>query len=162
MHRRSIRHYADRPVEPEKLDYILRCALTSPSAKRQNPWEFVVVTDPAKVHELAACKTLGSNMLTTAQAAIAVVLNPNLLDTWQADGGIAAEQIMLAATEQGLGSCWCHTLDRENAESFVREKLGIPASLRVLCLIALGYRDEERQDYDLTKLLYDKIHYGKY
>ena len=44
-HRRSIRRYTAQPVEREKIDYMLRCALMSPSAKRLNPWEFVVVQD---------------------------------------------------------------------------------------------------------------------
>lgn len=161
-HRRSIRKYQAQAIEPEKIDYILRCALTSPSSKRTNPWEFVVVTDGAKIRQMSGCKTYGSQMFETAQAAIVVVLDPSLTDTWQADGAIVAEQMMLAATEQDLGSCWCQVLDREGAEEMMRTMLGIPENLRVLCVISLGYRDEERRDYDIDKLLYNKIHYGQY
>ena len=39
--RRSIRTFSSQPVEREKIDYILQCALMSPSGKRLNPWEFV-------------------------------------------------------------------------------------------------------------------------
>ena len=51
--RRSIRRYTSQPVEREKIDYMLRCALMAPSGKRLNPWEFYVVTDIAKIRALA-------------------------------------------------------------------------------------------------------------
>ena len=181
--RRSIRKYTDRPVEQEKIDYLLRCALMSPSAKRTCPWEFIVVRDEAKLRPLAGCRTYGSQMFDTATAAIIIALDPTLCDnTWMADGAIAAEHILLAAAEQGLGACWCHVYGRpaapdrvqtglqpdrvqtENegrelmAEDFVKELFCIPEKMNVLCAIALGYPDEERRPYDPEKLRYDKVH----
>ena len=100
--RRSIRKYTNQPVEQEKTDYLLRCALMSPSSKRTNPWEFVVVRDEAKLRPMASCRTYGSQMFATAMAAIVVAVDPSLSDTWMADGAIAAEHILLAAAEQGL------------------------------------------------------------
>ena len=88
--RRSIRKYTEQKVEREKLDYILRCALMSPSGKRTNPWEFYVVTDTEKLRQMAGCRTYGSGMFETAQAAIVVALDASLTDTWQSDGAIAA------------------------------------------------------------------------
>ena len=76
---------------------------------------------------------------------------------WQADAAIAAEHIQLAATEQGLGACWCHTYGRDESEAMVRRLMNIPDKYNVLCVIALGYKNEERKDYDLDKLLYNKI-----
>ena len=162
QHRRSIRHYTSQPVEREKLDYMLRCALMSPSGKRQNPWEFVVVTDVPTLRAMAPCKEYGSGMFETAMAAIVVALDSNKADTWQADGAIAAEHLLLAAEEQGLGACWCHIYGREEAEQLVRHLTGIPDNLRVLCVISVGYKDEERKNYDLGKLLYEKVHYNRY
>lgn len=158
QHRRSIRKYTNRPVEQEKIDYMLRCALMSPSAKRTCPWEFVVVKDTATLRAMAPCKEYGSGMLETAMAAIVVAVDSSLNDTWQADGAIAAEHLLLAAEEQGLGACWCHIYGREEAENLVRSLAGIPEHLSVLCVISLGYKDEERKNYDLDKLLYEKIH----
>lgn len=162
QHRRSIRKYADRTVESEKLEYILKCALMAPSGKRTNPWEFVVLTDSSQLRPLAGCRTYGSQMFETAQAAIVIALDSSLTDTWQADGAIAAEHILLAAEEQGLGACWCQIYQREGAEDLVREVAGIPESLTILCVISFGYKAEERKNYDLEKLLYTKIHYGQY
>ena len=161
--RRSIRKYTSQPIEQEKIDYLLRCALMSPSAKRTCPWEFVVVRDEAKLRQLTACKTYGSQMFDTATAGIVIVLDPSLCDnTWMADGAIAAEHILLAAAEQGLGACWCHVHEREDAPQLLRNLFDIPAEKEVLCVIALGYPDEQRQNYDLNKLKYEKIHNETY
>ena len=161
-HRRSIRKYTSTPVEPEKIDYLLRCALMAPSSKRTNPWEFIVVRDEAKLRAMSGCRTYGSQMFNTAMAGIVVVLDTSLSDTWMADGAIAAEHILLAAEEQGLGACWCQVYNREGAEELIKGLCGIPEDRTVLCVISLGYKDEERQDYDLAKLKYEKIHYETY
>ena len=42
--RSSVRKFEERPVEPEKIEKILRAAMAAPSAKNQQPWEFFVVT----------------------------------------------------------------------------------------------------------------------
>ena len=160
--RRSIRQYKAQPVEQEKIDYMLRCALMSPSSKRTNPWEFIVVRDEAKLRAMAGCRTYGSGMFKTAMAAIVVALDTSLSDAWMADGAIAAEHLLLAAEEQGLGACWCQVYQREGAEELVKSLCSIPADRTVLCVISIGYKDEERKPYDPAKLRYDKVHSEKY
>lgn len=137
---------------------MLRCALMSPSGKRRNPWEFFVVTDEATIRAMAPCKEYGSGMFETAMAAIVVAVDASITDTWQCDGAIAAEHLLLAAEEQGLGACWCHVYGREEAEQLIHRLAGVPENLTVLCVISLGYKDEERKQYDLDKLMYDKVH----
>ena len=161
-HRRSIRKYTNQPVEQEKIDYLLRCALMAPSSKRTNPWEFIVVRDEKKLRAMAGCRTYGSQMFNTAMAAIVIALDTSLSDAWMADGAIAAEHILLAAEEQGLGACWCHVYCREASEELIKGLCGIPEDKTVLCIISLGYKDEERKDYDLEKLMYTKIHNDKW
>ena len=156
--RRSIRQYTAQPVEQSKIDYLLRCALMAPSSKRTNPWEFYVLTDEAQLRPLAACRTYGSGMFATAMAAVVVAVDASLTDTWMADGAIAAEHILLSAEEQGLGACWCQVYQREGAEQLVREVAHIPDNLTILCVISLGYKNEERRPYDPAKLLYQKVH----
>ena len=161
--RRSVRKYTTQPVEQEKIDYMLRCALMAPSAKRTCPWEFVVVRDEAKLRPLAGCRTYGSQMFNTATAAIVIALDPTLCDnTWMADGAIAAQNILLAAAEQGIGACWCHVHEREGASELVKQLCEIPEPFKVLCVIALGYPDEEKQMYDTARLKYEKIHNEKF
>ena len=158
QHRRSIRKYSSRAVEESKIEYLLQCALMSPAGKRLNPWEFYLVREESVLRALSGCKTYGSQMFDTAMAGIVIAADADKSDTWMCDASIAAEHILLAAAEQGLGACWCHVFEREGSEALVKEKAGIPENLRVLCVISLGYKDEERKDYDLTKLPYQKIH----
>lgn len=158
QHRRSTRKYTDRPIEQEKIDYILRCALMAPSGKRTTPWDFVVIRDEQKLRALQSCRTHGSGMFATATAAIVVALDAGLSDTWMVDGAIAAEHILLAAEEQGIGACWCHVYAREGAEDMIRQMCAIPENRNVLCVIALGYKDEEKTPFETSKLLYNKLH----
>ena len=53
FHRVSIRKFQDKPVEPEKIEKLLRAAMAAPSAGNQQPWEFYVVTDKEKILELS-------------------------------------------------------------------------------------------------------------
>ena len=155
--RRSIRKFTDEAVEQEIIDMILQCALMSPSGKRINPWQFYVVQDRGLLQQMAACKSFGSQMLRTATAAIVVALDAAATDTWQCDGAIAAQNILLAAEDLGLGACWCQVYQREQAEQTVKQLCGVDDALTVLCVIALGHKSEQRQLYDLDKLPYDKI-----
>lgn len=156
--RRSIRKYTSQPITKEQLDTILQCALMSPSGKRINPWQFYVLTKEEQLRPLAQCRTYGSGMFTTAMAGIVVAVDASLTDTWAFDAAIAAEHILLAAADLGLGACWCQIYGREGAEDLVKQVADIPENLTVVCVISLGYKDEERKDYDLTKLSYEKIH----
>lgn len=160
--RRSYRKYTSEPIPEEKMNAIIRCALMSPAGKRLNPWEFVVVTDREVLRQFSGCRTYGSQMFDTATAGIVIALDPTVSDTWQSDGAIAAENILLAAADQGLGACWCQVYQREGAEALIKGLTGIPEAMHVLCVISLGYKNEERKPYDPEKLQYNKIHYGRY
>ena len=162
QNRRSVRQYTEQKIEREKLDLILQAALMSPSSKRCNPWQFVVVDDHEVLSKFASCRTYGSKMLEQASAAVVVAVDASLTDTWQCDGAIAAHNMLLAAADLGLGACWVQVYNREGAEQMIRQELDIPESLNILCMISLGYKNEERKPYDLQKLQYDKIHYERY
>lgn len=157
QYRRSVRKYTAQRVEQEKLDYIIRCALMSPAGKRMNPWHFVVITNEDILRQLAACRTYGSGMFNTAQAGIVVAADTSIIDTWQCDAAIAAQNIWLAAADQGLGACWCHVYQREGAEDLVRKLTHLPENFTVLCVMSLGYKDEERKPFDFEKLAYEKV-----
>ena len=80
--RRSIRKYADRPVEREKIDRILRTALMSPASKRANGWEFIVVDDRALLARMADCRDFGSKLIAGAPVAVVVAYDPQKSDVW--------------------------------------------------------------------------------
>lgn len=167
--RRSIRKYTEQPVDSEKIEKLLQAALMSPASKRCNPWEFVVVQDHEVLKQMAGCRTYGSQMLENSPLGIVICLDTALTDTWQCDGAIAAENILLAAEDLGLGACWVQVYGRllkeesdETAESLIRQLCGIPEHLTVLCVISVGYKNEERKPREIEKLQYEKIHYDRY
>ena len=149
LKRRSIRKFTAQPVEQEKIEQMLQAALASPSSKHQNPWEMVVVTDRDQLTKMASCKTYGSQMLKEAPLGIVVLADKTATDTWQCDASILAFSLLLSATDLGLGACWVHIHDR----SF---------TLPVLCIVAVGYPNEEKKPINPEKLQYEKVHYGKY
>ncbi len=167
--RRSIRKYTAQPIDDEDIRQIIQAALMSPASKRCNPWEFVVVTDHAILSQMAGCRTYGSQMLNESAAGIIVCVDAGLTDTWQCDGAIAAEHMLLEAADLGLGACWVQVYGRYadeaktlSAEQLLRHLTGIPDSLNILCVISLGHKNEERKPREIDKLQYEKVHYGKY
>ena len=95
--------------------------------------------------------------LAIAMAGIVVAADTSVIDTWQCDAAIAAQNIWLAAADQGLGACWCHVYQREGAEDLVRKLTNLPENYTILCVISLGYKNEERKPFDFEKLQYDKV-----
>lgn len=162
--RRSIRKFAGKEVELEKIELILKAALMAPSSKKRNPWEFVLIKDRTLLRELAQCKLQGSSFLKDANSAIVVLADSTKSDVWVEDATIAATIIQLQALDLGLGSCWIQTHLRMynesiSSENYIRNQLVIPEQFQILCIIALGYPAEQKQEHDDTILQFKKIHY---
>jgi len=165
--RRSIRKYLPREVEVDKISLITKAALMSPSSKRSNPWEFVVVQDKEILTTLADCRPHGSQFLAGSPLGIIVTADTTKTDVWMEDASIAAILLQLQAQDLGLGSCWIQVYgrnkdDNTTTESYIRTLLNIPQHYAVLCIISIGYPDEERKPYDEDKLAVNKIHIEKF
>ena len=134
--RHSIRAFAEDTVPTATLERILEAACLSPSASNKLPWRLVVVSDKHKREVIARSGTYGKFL---AQSPIALVglADPTIAPKWYAvDTAIALEHVVLAATAEGLGSCWIGSFD----ETTVKELIGVPASFKVIAIIALGHR----------------------
>ena len=103
--RTSIRTYQDRTVEPQKIELLLRAAMSAPSGKDQRPWEFVVVNERPILDSLAAALPY-AKMLAQAPCAVIVCGSPARSSYWYLDCSAAAENILLAAHSLGLGGVW--------------------------------------------------------
>ena len=71
----------------------------------------------------------------------------------------------LQAAALGIGSCWVQVLGRYNAEgeesqNVVRDLLGIPSDMVVVCIMTFGYSAETRKPVDPAKLKWEKVHIG--
>jgi len=165
--RRSIRTYEPQPVEAEKLELLVEAALRSPSSMGNNPWEFVIVTDPEVLERLSKAKPHGATFLKGAPLAIVVCADPDKSSVWIEDASIAAIFIHLAAESLDLGSCWIQIRDRMHredmsAEEYISEILSIPRHLKVEAMVAIGHPAEKRAPHAQGSLQYDKVFYGTY
>ena len=145
----SVRRYEDRPVEPEKIEALLRAAMAAPSAGNQQPWEFYVVRDREMLEKLAGV-TPYSGCAGRAPAAIVSAYREKL---WapsyaQIDLSIAMENLWLACGEQGLGGVWLGIAPQEDRMRAVEEIVGIPAGQRAFAIFPLGYPAEKRKQQD--------------
>ena len=167
LQRRSIRRYKDQPVSADDVKTILEAALLAPSSKSARPWQFVVVEDKDMLTRLADCKQFGTKPVSTAAFAVVVTVDPAKSDVYVEDATVAAIFMHLQATDLGLGSCWIQVrgrfaADGESSETVVRELLDIPEEMAVECIVTFGYIDEQRRPVDPEKLLWEKVHIGRW
>jgi len=141
--RRSVRRYRPDPVPQARLDHILEAARLAPSWANSQCWAFVVVSDARVRHELGQA----GNQPWIADAPVIIVACADPKQSgvkedqeyYLVDIGIAMEHLVLAAADQGLGTCWIGWFDEAQA----KRALGVPASLRVVALTPVGYPDEQ-------------------
>ena len=164
--RRSLRSYLDKPVERKKLEYVFESARLPPSWKNLQCWRFIVVEKAAEreaLTESMAETNPGRKALIGAPMVIVLCAVPSESEVWEGkdfmmlDAGLAMEHLMLAATDQGLGTCW-QGLFREEK---VREVLNVPTNVRVVAMTPLGYAAEERRPRP-RKAMAEIVYYGKW
>jgi len=156
--RRSIRKYTDQVVEPEKLDLLLKAAMAAPSAMNCKPWEFVVVTDPARLAQFRQRLPFGDR---NAPAAIVVCGNPGLSTNptarlfWIQDCSAATENILIAATGLGLGTVWIGIHPVGPFIRTVRQIVSLPRNVKPLSIVYVGYAETQkppRTQYDPARV----------
>ena len=143
--RRSIRRYqADRPVEPEKIDTLLRAAMCAPSACNLQPWEFIVVQGEARMAALRAAIRIGDYNAPLAVVVLANQANiPWSGNGYQIDCAAAIENMLLAAAGLGLGSCFLMGPMAAFSDPALRARLELPEGYEPLVGVALGYAAPE-------------------
>ena len=145
----SVRRFLDRPVEPEKLERLLRAAMAAPSAGNQQPWEFYVVRDREKLDALSRVSPYAG---CTKNAPLAIV-SAYREKLWapayaQIDMSIAMENLWLACPGERLGGVWLGIAPVEERMRAVETVLGIPEGLRAFAIFPLGYPAEEKKQQD--------------
>jgi nitroreductase len=136
--RHSVRAFTDDAILIATLEHILAAARCSPSANNKLPWRIVVVSDKSKREAIAQSGTYGK-FLAKSPIALVGLADPRVAPKWYAvDTAIALEHVVLAATAEGLGTCWVGSFD----EATVKELIGAPESLKVVAIIAMGYQQK--------------------
>lgn len=158
--RRAVRDYRDEPVGDTQLAALIDAAIWAPSGINLQPWCFFVVNDRAR---LAACSTKAKAALKEAttdhpelaglrsmlaspdfnifyNAPVLIVICATTADEMAVkDCCLAAQNLMLAATAEGLGSCWIGLSETWLNTDEAKADMGIPADFRPVAPIIVGH-----------------------
>jgi len=154
--RRSVRAYRNEAVPKNILEDIIDCGRLAATANNLQPWEFVVVTEPAKLRQIADLTDYGKFIV---QAAACVVVLCKDTKYYLEDGSAATQNILLAARAHGLGSCWVAG-DKKTYGSTICRLVGAPATCRLVSLISIGYPAETLEPP--KRRLSEVLHWEKY
>ncbi len=143
--RKSIRSYESKTIPAEVMDRILESARLSPSASNRQPWHFIVVKDTDMKKALST--GMFAKFLHEAPVIIVACGDEKASPNWYVvDTTIATQTMVLAATAEGLGTCWIGSFN----EIDVKKLLDIPDGFRVIALLPIGY---PRDKLDVSKVI---------
>ncbi len=148
--RRSIRRYTNKIVSDELLEQILKAGMAAPSAGNQQPWHFVVIDDREILNEIPKVHPY-SNMLKEASHAIVVcgdTSRQRYEGFWVQDCSAATQNMLLMATELGLGSVWLGVYPNKERVNAIKELLNMPENVIPLCIVSVGYPAETKEPAD--------------
>ncbi len=160
--RTSIRHFADKAVNDQQVETLLRAAMAAPSARNVQPWVFYVIKDRQLLKRLAD-ELPSARML--AQAPLAIVVcgdshlgNPNQEQVlnWVMDCSAATQNLLLAATSIGLGAVWTGVHPYTDRIATLRKALNLPLHIIPLNIIPVGYPDahpQPKEKWDPAKVV---------
>ena len=152
--RRSVRRYTGDPIPREDMEKIIDAGRLAASGNNRQPWDFIVVTEREMIDRLK----VASAWMEEAGAIVAVVMDPSSR-WWLEDGAAAVENMLIASTALGYGSCWCEGRTLPHEEEF-KQLLGVPEEKRLLTLVTIGVPAEwpTRE----KKSLEEVIHWERY
>jgi nitroreductase len=162
--RRSIRKFDQQEIPKETIQDLLTAAFFSPSSSNRRPWHFVLASDRGVIEKLSKARDGSSRFASGAPLVIVVCSDSEIAGRWIEDSSIAATMIQLTATELGLGSCWiqirdCDHSEEQSSEDYVREVLGIPSTINVLNLIAIGFPAQDKSPHQDDEFMPDRVHW---
>lgn len=158
--RRSIRSYQDKPVPEELITKLLAAAMAAPSARNQQPWQFVVITDKSILEKLPS---VNPNTQMAHEAPLAILVCGDLkVETspgyWVVDCSAATQNLLLCAHALGLGAVWTGTYPNEERMDGYTELLGLPEYILPHSLVLIGYPAEVPPPEDRYNP--ERIHYN--
>lgn len=154
LKRRSVRKFTDEAVSEEFIDEMFHAAMSGPSACNRRPWEFYVVTNEdilTKLQSATPYTKMKSKLAIIVCGNLSKALPGQLADFWVQDCSAATENILLRATDLGLGAVWCGIHPQKAAEEKVAQILDLSSEQIPLNIIFLGHpaeSPEARDQYD--------------
>ena len=147
--RYSVRKYKDTKVEAEKLDKLLEAVREAPTACNRQPNIVYVAQNEEALGRIGkAANIYGAPLaLVFCTDTASVWTRKDGFTTTDVDASILTDEVMLLATELGLGSVWICAFD----EKVLCSELSLPETLKPINILALGYADEEPKPDRLEK-----------
>ena len=166
--RKSVRSFADKKVEAEKVENLLRAAMRSPSGMNAQPWEFVVVDDK---ETLDVMKKMGPGARGLQTAPVAIVVLEKEIPfrtekglTWLTPQDLAActENILLQAIDEGLAAGWMGVGPGTPDQAELARLLGLPANVKPYSIVCVGYPAADADLAAEDRFDPARIHYNRY
>lgn len=150
--RRSVRKYQRTPLSHDDIEKIIESALWAPSGLNNQPWRFKIITDPKEKDGLSRFTSYGS-IIKAAPAAVCVFLDKN--ESYDREKDIMAigaciQNMLLAAWEKGVGSCWLGEIINQKKE--VRAYCGVASNYELMAVVTFGYPQEESRPGKRNKM----------
>lgn len=139
--RRSVRAYREKKISRESLETLIKAGMAAPSARAQYIDRYLITEDPKKL-ALVAENIPAAGFAKAASAFILVLAEKRTGTTFNlfpCDLGAVTQNILLKATELGIGSCWIGLYKRTQYEAFLRELFNIPDDYIIYSGIVCGY-----------------------
>jgi len=157
--RRSVREFSDKPISKEDLEKIVDTARYAPTARNVQPWEFLIVIEKEVLKKIAGITEHGKFI---ANGAACILVFSQGTKYFLEDCSAATQNIMLAAAALGIGSCWVAG-DKKPYVGEFNLLLGVPSTLRLVSIIALGYPFSDKILPAVQKrTLEEVLHWGKF
>jgi nitroreductase len=160
--RRSIRQFRQQTIPQESIKLMQEALLRAPTSRGKNSWNFIFIEDQKLLEQMSRAKTHGSTFLAGATLGVVICADETISDVWIEDTAIAAITLQYAVHDLGLGSCWAQIRNRPHndtlsAETFLKQLLNIEKDSRILCVIGVGFPNEEKSGLTQAELPTGKI-----
>ena len=151
--RASIRKYKPDKLSEAQIETLMEAAMLSPSGMNLRPYRFIVIRDERLLSSVKALNPYAGHNAPNAIVVIGDAARSPLM--WQNDCGAATENILLCATDMGLGTCWCAMYPFIDRAFEAKEILHLAKHEEAYSLILIGVPDEEkhaRGSYDPSRV----------
>ena len=155
--RRSIRKYKLKPISNEIIEKLINAARLAPSAINIQPWEFIAITNTETLNEIADITDYGKFI---ANAPLCIAIFCRDTKYYLEDGSAAVENILIAATALGLGTCWVAG-DKKAYADKIRKLLSVPIDHKLVALVPIGYPDDDSISKSKREVI-DVLHFEKF
>jgi len=160
--RRSVRKYKNQQVPLEIIKEAVKAAMYAPSARNQQPWEFIIV-DKRELLDAVPTFSPHAAMSKGAPAGVLICFNKEYETAegfFPQDLGAAAQNLLLALHANGLGAVWTGVYPREDRAAGFVEMFSLPENVIPYAFIIIGYPEKETDLVNRYKA--ERIHYNEW